>query len=107
MLPEEYYKLSNINGVINVLRGAAPSPTPIPEEEMYFVLRLTQESDIVGITDIIIDGDKIRVKNGPLMGYEGQIVKVDKRRFRAKVKFTLLGREKFIELGINVIEKID
>lgn len=103
---EAYYKLSNISGVINILKGAGSSPTPVPEDEMHMVLRLTQESDLVGISDLVFDGDKVKVTRGVLEGYEGQIIKVDKRRFRAKVKFTLMGQDKFIELGINVIEKI-
>lgn len=106
MTPEMYYKLTDITGVINILKGASSSPTPVPDEEMRFILRFAVDNDLVGISDLVVDGDNIKVTSGPLEGYEGQIVKVDKRRFRAKVKFELMGQEKFIELGINVLEKI-
>ncbi|MDP4092586.1 MAG: antiterminator LoaP [Bacillota bacterium] len=106
MTVDEYYKLSNIGGVINILKGASSSPSPIPEEEMEIILRLSRDNDLVGITDLVIDGDNIKVVTGPLEGYEGQILKVDRHRLRARVKFTLLGQEKCVDLGINVIEKI-
>jgi len=106
MAVEEYYMLNNITGVISILKGAASSPTPVPEEEMCFVLRLTKDDDLVGITDIVLVGDKVKVASGVLEGYEGQIIKVDKRHFRAKVKFSLMGQEKVIELGIKLVEKI-
>lgn len=105
MNPEMYYKLTGLTGVINILKDASSSPTPVPLEEMDFVLRFAKEDDLAGISDLVVDGDRVKVISGPLQGYEGQIVKVDKRRFRAKVCFNLMGQEKFIELGINVVEK--
>lgn len=99
-----YYKVSGLPGVIKIMRGGYDSPAPVPEEEMRFVLRFAKD-DEWGMSDLVIEGDNIKVVSGPLEGYEGQIVKVNKRNFRAKVKFTLMGQEKFIELGINVVEK--
>lgn len=107
MAIDEYYRLSNIYGVISILKGASSSPASVPEDEMNFILKVTEEDDLVGIMNMVIDGDKVKVISGALQGYEGQIVKVDRRRFRAKVKFTLMGQEKFVELGVNVVEKID
>jgi len=41
-----------------------------------------------------------------LVGLEGQIVKVDARRFRVKVNIFLMNEPRLVELGLNVIEKI-
>jgi len=71
---------------------------------MKFVLRFAKDDDW-GMSDLVMEGDNIKVVSGPLEGYEGQIVKVNKRNLRARVKFTLMGQEKFIDLGINVVEK--
>lgn len=105
MTDSEYYDLKNTSGVIKILPGSS-SPSPVPGNEMQIILRLTEEKDLVGLSDVVFAGDKVKVVSGPLLGFEGQIVKVDRRRFRAKVMFSLLGQEKFIELGINVVEKI-
>lgn len=106
MTENNYYFISGIPGVIDILRGASSSPEPVPFDEMQVIFRLTRNGDMVGISDVLFDGDSVKVLSGPLQGYEGLIVKVDKRRFRAKVKFLLAGLEKFVELGINAISKI-
>jgi transcriptional antiterminator NusG len=100
-----YYKLSATTGVINILRGGSDYPQPIPEEEMHTIFRLTRESDLVGISDLFMDGESVKVVSGPLQGFEGNIRKVDRRRFRAKVSFTFAGQEKVVELGVNVLDK--
>lgn len=105
MTDESYYRLKGIAGVIDILRGASTSPTPITDEEMQIILSLTNEGDLVGLSDVFIDGDKIEIISGPLLGLQGNIRKVDKRRFRAKIAFTLAGQEKTVEIGINVIRK--
>lgn len=105
MTAENYYTLEAVPGLINILRGASADPEPVPENEMKVIFSLTRDSDLVGISDIYYEGQDIKVASGPLQGMEGNIVKVDKRRFRAKVKFTIAGNEKVIELGINVLNK--
>lgn len=106
MSDKNYYSISGFPGVIDILRGASNSPDPVSFKEMQVIFRLTRDGDMVGISDVFLDGDSVKVLSGPLEGYEGLIVKVDKRRFRAKVKFNLIGLEKFVELGVNVISKI-
>lgn len=45
------------------------------------------------------------VQSGPLKGKEGIIKKVDKRKNRAKVQLNFLGREKTIDVGIEVLSQ--
>lgn len=106
MTPNDYYLLSAISGVITILRGASDGPEVVPEDEMKVIFRLSQDDDLVGISDIYIEGEKIIVASGPLLGMEGNILKVDKRRFRAKIAFKIAGSEKVVELGINVLNKV-
>ncbi len=105
MTTGEYYKLEGISGVIKILRGANSIPTPIPEYEMNLVMRFCPLDDMIGISSIVKENDEVKVIDGPLVGMEGQIIKVDARRFRAKVRFTVLGNEKIVDMGVNVIKK--
>ncbi len=105
MTSDNYYKIEAIPGIINILRGASAHPEPVLENEMKVIFGLTRDSDLVGISDIYYEGQNIKVFSGPLEGLEGNIVKVDKRQFRAKVKFIVAGNEKIVELGINVLNK--
>lgn len=100
-----YYKIKQIPGLIRVL-GNEDGPSPVPEDEMQVVLRLARDGDPLGISEVYFEGSKVKVKSGALQGLEGQIIKVDARRYRAKVNISLMGEPRIVELGINVIEKI-
>jgi transcriptional antiterminator NusG len=106
MNEEAYYNFIEIPGVIKILKGASERPMHINEDEMKIVYRLTKDSDLVGISDIFCEGQNIKVISGPLQGYEGNILKIDRRRFRAKVYFILAGRKTTVELGVNVLDKV-
>jgi transcriptional antiterminator NusG len=101
-----YYRLDAIPHMIRFL-GSSDGPEPVPEYEMAIVLRLSGDGDPLGISDIYYEGSRIVVKSGPLEGMEGQIIKVDARRFRAKVNISLMGEQRVVELGVNVIDKIE
>ena len=100
-----YYKLNGIAGFIRIL-GNDNDPSHVPEDEMQIVLRLAGDGDPLGISNVYFEGSKVKVKSGALQGLEGQILKVDARRFRAKVNINLMGEPRIVELGVNVIEKI-
>lgn len=49
------------------------------------------------------DNDRIQVVNGPLKGLEGKIIKVDKRKGRAKVKLDLYDESFLVDLSFEVL----
>ena len=51
------------------------------------------------------ENNRIRVVDGPLMRLEGRIVKVDRRKGRARVALTFHGRTMLADLGFEVMEK--
>lgn len=95
-----YYDLTNIPGVIKHL--GEPQ-----QEEMDRILRLTHDSDLIGISEVFREGNTVKVLNGPLYGMEGQIIKLDKRKGRAKVNISLFGRPTIIELSIIMIQNLN
>jgi len=99
-----YYLVKGVPGIIKIL-GDENGPVFIREEQTTLLLRLTQDGDPLGLSEIFIEGGKITVKSGPLLGLEGRIVKLDARRMRAKVNIELMGEPRVVELAVNVIEK--
>lgn len=101
---EMYYRLDGIPSVIRIL-GDVNGPKPVLDDEMYIVLRLSGDGEPLGISRIYCEGSKVKVSSGPLVGLEGQIVKVDARRYRAKVNLTLMGEPRIVEMGIELLSK--
>lgn len=52
------------------------------------------------------ENDRIQILEGPLMGLEGKIIKVDKRKGRAKIKLDMFSNSFSIDLGFETISSI-
>lgn len=77
--------------------------TPLSEQEVYIIKKLTGEGDIVEYTQFIKEGKQIRISSGPLEGMEGIIRKVNRRKQRVKVALKLLDSEFLVDLGIDIL----
>ena len=81
---------------------------PLNKEESRVIDILYSEESgrTTEISDITIEkGDKIRVVSGPLMGFEGYIVKKNLHKRQVTVKISLAGRGVEANVGINIITK--
>lgn len=99
---ESYYKIIAPDGVIEIL--GRPKPVPVPHEEMAHVLRWCEESELIGLSRVQ-PGKKAIVIDGPLKSMEGYIVRLDRRKGRARVRMTLFGEPKEIDFGIEMLDQ--
>jgi len=97
--PETYYRLIGAAGVIRILGNGSP----IPHAEMTPILRWCQEDELIGFSTVEL-GQQAKVKSGPLAGFEGQIVRIDRRKQRATIRITLFEREHEMDFGIEIIQ---
>lgn len=75
----------------------------IPMEEMFVVLNLINQGDIIEYSQVYLEDSKVIVQAGPLKGMECNIKKIDKHKKRAKVLLTILGTEQMIDFGIEIL----
>ena len=101
-----YYRIKEVLDVYFVLKEDN-KPSPIDPLEIKPILHLMDLSagGVIGVSDIIMQGDDIFVKSGPLASFEGNIISVNHRKGRAKVRFSISGQEKIVELAVNVLSK--
>ena len=72
---------------------------------LHFIKRA---GPIAGISRVFFDeNSRIVVMDGPMAGLEGRIIKVDKRKKRAKVKLNLYEDSFTVDLGYEVMESLD
>ncbi|GEB34854.1 antiterminator LoaP [Brevibacillus parabrevis] len=76
----------------------------IPEEEITIILRLLNHDEQIDFSQVYTQDSKVYVESGPLKGMEGIVKKVDKHKRRVKVLVSLMGDERMIDLGIELIE---
>jgi len=82
---------------------------PLADKDLELVLHFVRKAGpIAGISRVRFDHDsRIVVMDGPLSGLEGRIIKVDKRKKRAKVKLNLYDDAFAIDLAFEVMEVLD
>jgi transcriptional antiterminator NusG len=105
MNPEKYRIIKNIPNIIRFLSTGAYYSS-IDDSEMSVILRLVGD-DIIGCSKILVDNSKILVKEGCLYGMEGIIKKVDKHKNRAKIQLDFMGEPRTVDVGVEIIYKLD
>ncbi|MDR2313500.1 MAG: antiterminator LoaP [Spirochaetaceae bacterium] len=79
---------------------------PLENRDLETVLHFIKKTGpLAGISRVYFDEkSRIVVVDGPLVGLEGDIIKVDKRKGRAKIKLDLYDDSFTIDLGFEMIE---
>lgn len=77
---------------------------PLSGEDLRLVTHFWRFGAVIGKSTVKLDEQsRIRVLNGPLEGLEGLIVKIDKRKQRAKVKLDLYSDSFLIDFGFELL----
>ena len=80
--------------------------TPLKEEDCEILKRFLNCGGEIGTSRVRFnENDKIVVVSGPMMGLEGNIVKVNRRKQRAKIAISFNDTDFFLDLSYEVIEK--
>jgi transcriptional antiterminator NusG len=82
--------------------------TPLADKDLEVVLHFIKTPGPVGVSKVYFDeNSRIVVTEGPLMGLEGKIIKVDKRKGRAKIKLDLYDDSFSIDLAFEVMGSLE
>ncbi|MBQ6505586.1 MAG: antiterminator LoaP [Flexilinea sp.] len=74
---------------------------PIYSEEEYFLTKLLNEQDVIDISEGYVEGDRLHVISGPLVGQEEHIKKVVWRNGVAILEMNFFNRTNRIRLGLD------
>lgn len=100
-----FWSLRRTDGFYRILKSNKDI-RPLEGSDLKVVLHFIGIGTIAEKSKVYFnDEDRIVVKEGPLKGLEGQIVKVDKRKGRAKIKLDLYDDSFAIDLAFEVIER--
>ena len=80
---------------------------PIHEEEEQLLRRLTGDTTNVAVSVGVIEGDKIIVREGPLIGMEGMIKRIDRHKRMAVLEVELFNRISEVKVGLEIVEKVE
>jgi len=101
-----FWAFRKIEGFYRFLRSNRDI-APLRDRDLELALHFIKKvGPLAGKSKVYFDEEsKIVVLHGPLAGLEGRIVRVDRRKKRAKVSLDLYGDSFFVDLAFEVIEK--
>lgn len=78
--------------------------TPLPEHECLLLEKLLTDGPdkVIGISRGILKDGRIRILEGPLKDLEGRIVRLNKRKQRARVELSFFNRTMLVDLGLEL-----
>ena len=103
--PDQVRAVRETPGIFCFLRIDG-NPIPLYREEEEQLNLFMRTGEIAGISQIDLqENNKITVTQGPLKGQEGLIVKLDKRKKRAKVRLSLYKEAFLVDFGFDFVKK--
>ncbi len=107
LYPDLYWRLRKTDGFFRFLKSNHDI-CPLEGQDRELLLHFMSFGEIAERSKIEFDEhDKIRVISGPLKGLEGNIVKIDRRKGRAKVKLSLYEDSFLIDFGFESLQNAD
>ncbi|GMO12790.1 MAG: antiterminator LoaP [Treponemataceae bacterium] len=80
---------------------------PLREKD-FEIIRHFDKFGTADVSKVVFDeNDKIVVLEGPLKGLEGYIIKVNKRKGRAKIRLPFSNENFLLDLGFNAIKPLE
>lgn len=106
---EVIYELRNTTNVIDFLRGRAKTSDPMAlrESEVKRMLGTADEmmQPSVEEVEIFVEGESVKVTDGPFSGFSGTVREVNPDRKKIKVEVKIFGRPTDLELENSQVER--
>ncbi|MEA4889469.1 MAG: antiterminator LoaP [Clostridiaceae bacterium] len=96
------FHIRRVYRVIRVLEQNR-QPQPVYQEEMNMILHLVENQGLIGFSRVKDVEGKVMVTSGPLVGCEGLIVGADRRKGRVRIRLSVNGASRIVDVGAEWI----
>ena len=76
---------------------------PLQKHEEQLLLRLLDDHEIIDISEGFMEGDKVHITSGPLLGQEGNIKKIKRRQGVAILEMNIFNRITEVSVGLDLL----
>ena len=95
----------NTNGVTGFV-GSEGQPVPLSREEFERITKRTRPEAVRKTTTDLVEGQVVKVVNGPLADFDGTVAEVNPDAGKVRVMVSIFGRETPVELSFEQVAKI-
>ena len=101
---KRFHRVRWTPGVVRIL-GVNGEPTPMPREEITSLRILIAGGNDLNVVPFVMPGNRVRVKDGPIAGTEGTVVRFGNKN-RLVITVSLLQSSVAVEIDGYMVEKI-
>lgn len=99
-------RLARVPAFTRLLGKSDERVIPLSQDEVAWLTALMQPLDkVVEMSTGVIEGDRVIVTDGPLVGREALISKIDRHKRLAYLDMRMFGRTKTIKVGLEIVRK--
>jgi transcriptional antiterminator NusG len=103
---DTYWVIRRTQGFIRFLRESS-APSPLSDMDLRLLRHFISFGEFADTSKVTFDADdRIVVLEGPLKGLEGHIVRVDRRKKRARIVLDMYESKFTVDLGFEVVERV-
>ncbi len=102
---EAWLAVRTTQGVTSFV-GMGNKPTAVPESEVKSIVTYMQQGAQPTYKMIFVEGDTVKIVDGPFAEFIGKVETVDKERGKVKVLVSIFGRETPVELDFLQVAKL-
>ncbi len=107
-IPADIYQIIKKNNFFYRFLKSNHDITPLNEHDLSILQHFLKVGTTAGTSRVYFDSnDRIVVESGPLKGLEGNIIKVDKRKQRAKIQLDFENSPMILDLSFDIIAKAE
>lgn len=99
-----YENLKSVPTLTKILK-TGEDITPVTPREEDFIKKLIGKDKVAEVSVGYIEGDKLIVTEGPLIGMEGLVKKIDRHKRIAILQMEMFGNLTEVTMGLEVLSK--
>jgi transcriptional antiterminator NusG len=107
VLNDETWSLVRNTAKVTGFLGPGGKPAPIPDVEAERIRdQMLETIEHPKLSIASVNGDQVRVSDGPFASFSGTVEEVDEAKGRLKVSVSIFGRATPVELEYSQVEKL-
>ena len=93
--------------ILKLLNCGSYEEISVNETEINFLLELCNDNYCIEYSKGLIEGDRVKVIEGPIKGHESRILKINKQKKYAVIEVDMMGDIRRTTIGFEYIMKAD
>lgn len=99
------HEVKYMNGFIKLLKHDSEGTESLYPHEKEFLMKFANKDHVIDESKGLIEGDRIIITEGPLMGHESMIKKIDRHKRIAQLEIEMFGDKRMISVGLEIVSK--